>query len=835
MLDDRVRLVVVRALRRLTTPQVCRQVADCEGMALTQFDDARRVRALRRLGLLDTPAEDRFDRLTRLAAAALDAPIALVSLIDAERQWFKSRVGIAVSETCRADAFCDYAIADTKHDLMLVVDARRDDRFRDNPSVIGDPFIRFYAGHVLRDGDGVAVGTLCVLDRRVRSLTRDERRSLADLAGLVEQEFERSSNQQAIAQLEASERSKALILTSLTEGLVLQGIDGQIVEWNPAAERVLGIPGDQLAGRTSMDPRWRATHLDGSAWLGDDHPTMVALRTGLPGENQVMGVHRPDGSLVWLGVNAQPIVDSDQVTVGAVTAFEDITLQRELRASLDASVATASRSDLELRTLAGSLPIGIYRAGPDGRCEYANDRWHEIYAIERGALDGFEWIRAIHSADTERVVDEVAQSAKAGATFESTFRVVRPDAQVRWVRATASPIHGAESTAEGFVGSVEDITDRILADRQLAEITLRFRRGFENAPIGMALVSPDGQWIEVNRALAELLGYTVDELMTTSYLSVTHPDDLRVDLGLALQVRDGRLETYVTETRLLHATGAIVWADVSVSMVHGTDGVPLYYVSQIEDVTEQRHAQEQLRRYTDRLARSNRELVEFASVAAHDLAEPLRVIEGYLQILRLRSEADLDATSHQYIQHAVDGAERLQLLVDDLLSYSRATSAEAEPAIVDLRDVFDNALRALGLRDPGSAAQVTIGTMPTIRGTARQLEQLFQNLLANAAKFVRPGDAPIIDVSGRRLGDGWVIAVADAGIGIAAEHRERIFGMFKRLNSRDAYSGNGIGLAICRKVAEAHGGTIRVADRDNGTTIEVWFPDQTDTLAFDTP
>lgn len=662
---------------------------------MSTTDERDRLAALRRLGVLDTPDEERFDRITRLAAQLVGTPIALVSLVDEERQWFKSRVGLDAAETPRSVAFCSHAIDGQPDELFVVPDAHADLRFCDNPLVTGDPHVRFYAGRVIREPGGQPMGTLCVIDHQARHLSDAERQALDDLGALVEQEFVRMRYSDAIVELDASERSKAHILESLAEGLVLHAPDGRIVEWNPAAERVLGLSGDEMAGRTPVDPRWRAVRPDGMPWPGEDHPASRVLRTAQPVVAETMGVHRPDGSLVWLRVSAQPTLDTANHLTGVVASFEDITTERALEASLAESVAAAERTETQLRVLAESLPIGIYRAEPDGRCVYANTRWREVYGL--GEDDAMDWVGSIHPDDIERVLTDIRRSASSGGQFESTFRVGGSDAIERWARATASPVWSVDGLVEGFVGSVEDITER-------------------------------------------------------------------------------------------------------------------------------RRAEVLLAKSAERLERSNRELAEFASVAAHDLAEPLRVIEGYLHVLRSRSDHQLDDDARSYIGHAIDGAERLQNLIDDLLSYSRATTESAPFTHVDLATTVGNAVGSLEVRVAETNATVEVGPLPVVSGNPRQLEQLFQNLIANALKFTAPGDSPRVQVTANTDSDGWQIDVADHGIGIAPEHRERVFGMFKRLNGRNTYEGTGIGLAICRKVIDAHQGRIWVADSERGTVIRIFLP-----------
>ena len=237
------------------------------------LDENERLTGLQRLGLLDTAPEHRFDRLVELASLMLDTPIALISLIDRNRQWFKAKVGLGISETDRDIAFCAHAIVGDENQLV-VPDALLDARFVDNPLVTGDPGVRFYAGHVLRDRDGLAMGTLCAIDRRPRPFGAVEQQVLRLLAELVEAEFERQRQQLVIADLSTTDREQSLILDTLTEGLILEGIDEIAKRWNPAAEDLLGLTTDQIAGRVPTADGWWLIHSDGSRW---DHATLPTV------------------------------------------------------------------------------------------------------------------------------------------------------------------------------------------------------------------------------------------------------------------------------------------------------------------------------------------------------------------------------------------------------------------------------------------------------------------------------------------------------------------------------------------------------------------------------
>jgi signal transduction histidine kinase len=213
------------------------------------------------------------------------------------------------------------------------------------------------------------------------------------------------------------------------------------------------------------------------------------------------------------------------------------------------------------------------------------------------------------------------------------------------------------------------------------------------------------------------------------------------------------------------------------------------------------------------LERSNRELEEFAYVASHDLAEPLRVITSYLQLID--RHAELDEDSRQYLGSSVNAAKRMHRLIDDLLRYSRSGSGELQRQHVPAADIVAETMRDLAAEIEAAGAVVEVGELPAVDGDPVLLGQLFQNLVANAVKF-RDGEAPHVRVTGRELPDGVEFTVRDNGIGIAPEDQARVFKMFQRLHHREQYEGTGIGLAVCQRIVQRHGGEIHIESGDDG-------------------
>jgi signal transduction histidine kinase len=233
----------------------------------------------------------------------------------------------------------------------------------------------------------------------------------------------------------------------------------------------------------------------------------------------------------------------------------------------------------------------------------------------------------------------------------------------------------------------------------------------------------------------------------------------------------------------------------------------------------------QLDEQAGELRRSNAELEQFAYVASHDLQEPLRKVASFCQLLQRRYSAQLDERANQYIDFAVDGANRMQTLISDLLSFSRVGRVHHRYASVDLEQILTETLDSLGLALEESGAVVTHDPLPTVTADATQMGMLLQNLIANAIKFRDPDRPPRVHLSARRDGAQWAFAVSDNGIGISPDYAERVFVIFQRLHTRDAYPGNGIGLAMCRKIVEFHGGTIAVDPHHSpGTRITFTLP-----------
>ncbi len=353
-----------------------------------------------------------------------------------------------------------------------------------------------------------------------------------------------------------------------------------------------------------------------------------------------------------------------------------------------------------------------------------------------------------------------------------------------------------------------------------------FQAAIESAPSGILIVDGIGNIVLVNREIERLFGYAREELIGQS-VEILVPEQFRLnhakyrsDFSTAPSTR------LMGGGRDLHGRckdGTEIPLEIGLNPVQTDEG--LFVLSVIVDISQRKKAEAALRNAAEELKRSNAELEQFAYVASHDLQEPLRMVIGFLQLLQQRNRAQLDEKGISYIDYAVSGATRMSQLINDLLEYSRVQAKRREFEKVDLNKALEVAVSNLRQSIQESGASIARDELPVISGDPTQLAQLFQNLLGNAIKFRRKEITPHVHVGCRRNRTQWIVSVRDNGIGIDPKYLERIFVIFQRLHGQKEYPGTGIGLAICKKIVEQHGGKIWVESKpQEGATFYCSFP-----------
>ncbi|MFO7996250.1 MAG: ATP-binding protein [Dehalococcoidia bacterium] len=335
-----------------------------------------------------------------------------------------------------------------------------------------------------------------------------------------------------------------------------------------------------------------------------------------------------------------------------------------------------------------------------------------------------------------------------------------------------------------------------------------FRILFYGSPIGTYIIQ-NGHFRLVNHQLAHTSGYDESELIGKPSLGFVLTEDRDTVRENAIRMLKGECSQGY-EFRIVTKQAKIKWVMETVA--------PVYYqrkratLGSLIDVTERKMVEEKLKQITAEMQRSNTELEQFAYVISHDLQEPLRMVSSYTQLLAKRYSNKLDADADEFIAYAVDGAKRMQTLLHDLLDYSRVGTRGKPFNLVNCEHVVVQAMANLKIAIEESGASVSYDVLPTIMADEGQLVQLFQNLIGNAIKFRRE-EPPCVHISAQRRNSVVTFSVKDNGIGIKPQHSQSIFEIFRRLHTREEYPGTGMGLAICRKIVERHGGNISVTSQ----------------------
>jgi PAS domain S-box-containing protein len=613
---------------------------------------------------------------------------------------------------------------------------------------------------------------------------------------------ERKRAEQALRE---SEQHFRRIVDTAHDAFVSLDESGRITAWNPQAEETFGWTEAEAVGRsfaeTVIPARQRSTH------TGALRRFMETGKASLFDRRLELDVVRRDGREFVVEMTMTAVRAGGRYAFNAF--LHDITERKQAEETLRrlADIVQSSHDAIIATSAAGEITSWNPGAG-------------DLYGYRAEEVTGQPLEMLIPA---ERVQDDgrMLSQALAGRRledFETEHR--RKDGSIVPVSVTVSAMRDSRRAIVGASVIVRDRTERKRAEDAMREVQEAFRRAFEDAPIGVALFGVEaeerGRLLQVNHSMSQITGYSGRELLSMSLEEITHPHDADLERPLYDQLMSAEIPNYQLEKRYLRGDGGTVWVMHNASIAHDSSGRLLYGIAQVQDITRRKQTEDrlasvasELERRASELERSNSDLQEFAYVASHDLSEPLRMVASYTQLLARRYQGRLDSDADEFIGFAVDGVNRMQRLIDDLLAYSRAGTSEYRFGPVDVAELVRDTLVGMQTTVAESGATVVAGELPTVWGDEGQLRQLFQNLIGNGIKF-RADDPPRVEVTAERQGNAWLFRVSDNGIGIDPRHVERIFSVFKRLHGRDEYPGSGIGLSICKRIVERHHGRISV-------------------------
>jgi PAS domain S-box-containing protein len=351
----------------------------------------------------------------------------------------------------------------------------------------------------------------------------------------------------------------------------------------------------------------------------------------------------------------------------------------------------------------------------------------------------------------------------------------------------------------------------------------RFRLAMAASGVGMAIVDLNGHWVEVNPAFERMFGYSALEVVGRPTVAFTHPDDISLTQSYLRGLIDGSIPVLDAQKRYLHRSGQTIWAHINIAVMRDDFGAPLYLLVQLRDISAQRAAELALesRAEAEHAARdvSNRQLQLFADAVAHDLRAPLRSIESFSALLADRANDRLDDTDRDYLARIRAAAARMSGLLTSLNDLSYVTRADLKSTTVDLSLLADWVGAELQDADPQRRAEIRVQPDLQVEGDERLLKLLLVQLMDNAWKFSREREPIRIDVSGCREGDTLQVQIRDQGIGFDMRYAHKLFEPFQRLHGPDQGGGHGLGLAIARRIAERHRGSVRAESQPEAGAI----------------
>ena len=448
----------------------------------------------------------------------------------------------------------------------------------------------------------------------------------------------------------------------------------------------------------------------------------------------------------------------------------------------------------------------------------------ELYRIYGRDKENFEssfenFLACIHPDDRDYVNKVIQEAYQDKKQFSFSHRIVRPDGTEAYLDCKGDIYLDENDVIVRMTGTAQDVSDLRKAEeklRQLAAIV-------ESSSDAIMSKTPDGFLTSWNKQAEQLFGYTEKEALG-KHISLLFPAErLYEEDEIIARLRQGHsLINYETERR--KKDGTVFSVAITVSPINEPSG-KLIAISQIaRDITEKKHAEEKLKLYNKILEQKNKETEQFAFIASHDLQEPLRTITNYIGLFSEEYSGKIDETADIYINFIGSASRRMQVLISDLLEYTRAGN-DKSLVQVDCNVLLEEITGDLNKAITGSNAEISFKDLPVISGYTTRLKSLFQNLIANAIKFRKPGVSPVITITAKDEGTDWLFEIRDNGIGIEKTYYEKIFMLFQRLHARTEYEGTGLGLAHCKKIVELSGGKIWVeSEQGKGSSFFFTLP-----------
>ncbi len=789
-------------------------------------NESQRLDALRDLAILDTPQEQGFDDITALAAQICGTPIALITLIDESRQWFKSKVGLTLDETSRDHAFCAHALIGNS--LLLVPDASTDARFADNPFVTGDPGIRFYVGTPLVTAGGKTLGTLCVIDTVPRDL---EESQLFALRVLGRQVMNQIQSRRELAELKRTEA----VLLGLLEERELSELTQRSLAENLTVAQAVGKVGSWETDGTTWEVAWTVqTHRifetcsdtfvpSHTRFLEFVHPddreeVNAALVSSFQHWEPCFLRHRivmPDGRVKHIEERWQAFPDEENRMRRAIGTCQDISSRWQAQETL-------RESERRFRELAENISEVFWITDPHHHeMLYVSPSYERVWGRTCESLYQFpdNWQESIHPEDRERVL--LANTGVIREQYDEIYRIIREDGEIRWIHDRAYPVQDETGEVYRIVGTAADITDRKHAEEKVREqATL-----LDKARDAILVRDLDHRVIYWNQSAERLYGWTAAEALGVSAREMLYRDSK--DFTAAMS-RTLELGEWQGEIQQVNKAGNTLTVEARWTLVRDGEGEPKSVLAINTDITDRQKLEQQFLR-----AQRMESIGTLAGGIAHDLNNVLAPITMSIKLLGMIVK---EPRALEILAVIETSARRGSEMVSQVLTFARGSDGHRSPVLI--RSLIEELVRIIRDTFP---KDITISTdlapdLWSAEVDSTQIHQVLLNFCVNARDAMPRGGKLTIRATNKTADPSRVaiqpginggqyihIDVEDTGTGMPKELIESIFDPF--FTTKEPGKGTGLGLSTSQAIIKSHGGFIEVySEPANGSRFSVYLP-----------
>ncbi len=539
------------------------------------------------------------------------------------------------------------------------------------------------------------------------------------------------------------------------------------------------------------------SHLSETDKLNTSEMIMLALE-GKKNFELTHEIIRKDGTSIIVFEQGTVLYDDNGKARGMFGTTQDISERKKVENEL----AQARKS---FETIFDNAADGVYQSSVEGKFLMANPAVAKIFGYNspKDLLKSVTNIGEQHYADP----DDRVRMAELLSLYDHIENYEVPlltkNKAIVWVSESTRIVRDEKGEIKYYEGTLKDITERKRAEEELGLVQKKYQEIFNNTADGIYHSTIDGRFIMVNPSMAKIFGFdspldmikSVTDISTQIYLN---PED-RKKMSEILKDH-GEVENF--ELQVLKKNKDIIWVSLNIRIVRNDDGDVDYFEGTLEDITKRKESEEEIMQL-------NKSLDQFANITAHDLQEPIRMVSGFLGLLEKKYSGSIDEQGKSFIYRAKDGADRMSILIKDLLEFSRSGNKAAKKEPVDMGVVMDLVKKDLSIVVADTNSVINIPEdLPVVNGTQSALYRLFLNLISNGIKFRKKDISPVVTLDVEELPDYWSFTLKDNGIGVAEKDQAKLFQAFQRLHRREEYPGTGLGLVTCKKIVETHGGKI---------------------------